>query len=81
MHVKRSNCPAGDYNCYKGKEDYPTLAFEAITDHNRWIMGILSVQFGTPNDKHIVRLDAAVAKKVTVGKRQLHEIFRIPTAN
>ena len=62
MHIKWSNCPAGDYNCCKGKEGYPTLAFEAITDHNRRIMGILSVQFGTRNDKHIVKLDAAVAK-------------------
>ena len=61
VHVKWSMCPAGDYNRCKGKEGYPTLAFEAITDHNRRIMGISSVQFGTRNNKHIVKLDAAVA--------------------
>ena len=61
VHVKWSMCPAGDYNRCKGKEGYPTLAFEAITDHSRRIMGISSVQFGTRNDKHIVKLDAAVA--------------------
>ena len=60
--MKWSNCPAGDYNRCKGKESYPTLAFEAVTDHNRRIMGISSVQFGTRNDKHIVKLDAVVAK-------------------
>ena len=62
VHIKWSNCPAGDYNRCKGKEGYPTLAFEAVTDNKRRIMGISSVQFGTRNDKHIVKLDAAVAK-------------------
>ena len=60
VHMKWSMCPAGDYNRCKGKEGYPTLAFEAISDHHRRIMGISSVQFGTRNDKHIVKLDKAV---------------------
>jgi hypothetical protein len=34
VHLKWSNCPAGDYNCSLGKEGYPTLAFEVITGNN-----------------------------------------------
>jgi hypothetical protein len=31
VHLKWSNCSAGDYNRRLGKEGYPTLAFEVIT--------------------------------------------------
>ncbi len=34
VHVKWAHCPAGDYNHAKGKEGYPTLAFQCITDYN-----------------------------------------------
>ena len=30
VHLKWSNCPAGDYNRSLGKERYSTLAFEVI---------------------------------------------------
>ena len=62
VHIKWSKCPAEDYNRCKGKEKYPTLAFETVTNNQRQIMGISSVQFGTRKDKHIVKLDATVAK-------------------
>jgi hypothetical protein len=35
VHVKWSSSPAGDANRAKGKEGYPTLAFQSITDFNR----------------------------------------------
>ncbi len=35
VHVKWANCPAGDYNHSKGKESYPSIAFECITDYDR----------------------------------------------
>ena len=62
VHLKWSNCPAGDRNRCVGKEGYPTLAFEVISGFDREILGVSSVQFGTRNDKHIVKLDKTVAK-------------------
>lgn len=62
VHIKWSNCPAGDANRCKGKENYPSLAWEVISGHNREVLGISSVQFGTRNDKHIVKIDENVAK-------------------
>jgi len=61
VHLKWSNCPAGDYNRSLGKEGYPTLAFEVVTGHDREILGISPVQFGTCNDQHIV-IDPTVSK-------------------
>jgi hypothetical protein len=57
VHVKWANCPAGDYNRSKGKESYPSLAFECITDYDRRILGVCGPQFGSNNDKHIVKID------------------------
>lgn len=61
VHVKWSSCPAGDFNRCKGKEGFPTLGFECITDYDRKIIGVFGPQFGTQNDKHIVKLDDNVA--------------------
>jgi len=57
VHVKRANCPAGDFNRSKGKDSYPSLAFECITDYDRRILGVFIPQFGSNNDKHIVKID------------------------
>jgi hypothetical protein len=38
VHVKWSNCPAGDFNRAKGKETFPSLGFECITDFNRRVL-------------------------------------------
>ena len=62
VHVKWSNCPAGDYNRAKGKQSYPSLAFECISDFNRRICHVHGPQFGTRNDKHIVKMDVGVAR-------------------
>jgi hypothetical protein len=61
VHVKWSSCPSGDYNRCKGKEGFPTLGFKCITDYDRKILGVFGPQFGTQNDKHIVKLDENVA--------------------
>jgi hypothetical protein len=61
VHVKWSNCPSGDFNRAKGKESYPSLAFECISDFDRRICHVHGPQFGTRNDKHIVKLDRGVA--------------------
>ncbi len=55
--MKRANCPAGDYNHSKGKDFYPSLVFECITDYDHCILGVFGPQFGSNNDKHIVKID------------------------
>ena len=60
VHVKWSKCPIGDHNRAKGKAGYPTLGFECITDFRRRIIGIYGPQFGTRNDKEIVKVDTNV---------------------
>jgi len=57
VHVKRANCPAGDFNRSKGKDSYPPLTFEFITDYDRRILRVFGPQFGSNNDKHIVKID------------------------
>ena len=61
VHVKWSMCPTGDHNRAKGKAGYPTtLAFQCITYYNRRVIGIYGPQFGTRNDKEIVKVDPNV---------------------
>ncbi len=60
VHVRWANCPAGDFNRSKGKESYPSLVFQCITDINRKILGVFGPQFGSQNDKHILKLDPNV---------------------
>ena len=55
VHVKWANFPTGDHNHAKGKEGYPTLAFQCLTNFNRRIMAIYGLQFGSCNDKDIVK--------------------------
>jgi hypothetical protein len=38
--IKWSNCPTGDYNRAKGKECYPTLAFQCVTDNSRRFLSV-----------------------------------------
>jgi len=61
VHVKWSRAPAGDFNRCKGKESYPTIAFQCITNFERRILGVSRAQYGTRNDKSIVRRDHNVA--------------------
>jgi hypothetical protein len=60
VHVKWSNCPAGDVNRATGKEGYPSLAFEVVTGFNRQILGVSCAHFSTRNDKHILRSDETI---------------------
>jgi hypothetical protein len=46
-----------DYNRSKGKDSYPSLAFECITDYDCRILGVFGPQFGSNNDNHIVKID------------------------
>jgi len=60
VHVKWANCPAGDFNRAKGKEGYPSLGFQCITDYNRRILAIYGPHFGHRNDLDIVKTDGNV---------------------
>jgi hypothetical protein len=62
VQVRWANCPSGDFNRSKGKESYPLLAFQCITDIDRKILGVFGPQFGCQNDKHIVKLNPNVHK-------------------
>jgi hypothetical protein len=66
VHIKWSCCPAGDYNRANGKEGYPSIAFQCITDYNRCFLSIYGPQFGTRNNQEIVKLDPKV-KKICFG--------------
>ncbi len=57
VHVKWSHCPTGNHNHAKGKEGYPTLGFQCITDFNWRVMVIYGPQLGSRNDKDIVKHD------------------------
>ena len=57
VHIKWANCPAGDHYRVKGKECYPKLGFQCITDCNRLILGIFGPMFRAQNDKETVKLD------------------------
>jgi hypothetical protein len=46
VHVKWSNCPAGDFNHAKGKETFPSLGFQCITDYSRRILSVYGPHFG-----------------------------------
>lgn len=47
VHIKWSKCPAGDVNRAKGKEGFPSLAFEVVTGFDRQILGVSKAHFGT----------------------------------
>lgn len=64
VHVKWSRAPAGDFNRCKGKESYPSIAFQCISNFERRIMGVSRAQYGTRNDKSIVRRDHNVHEVV-----------------
>ena len=61
VHLKWSCCPAGVFNCACGKEKFPTVAFECVSDSWHRILGVSPVQFGARNDKHIVWLNPTAA--------------------
>ena len=52
VHVKWSNCPSGYSNHAKGKEGYPTLAFQCLTDFNRCILGIWATVWHLERQAH-----------------------------
>jgi Plant transposon protein len=60
VHVKWDRCPVRLYHLCKGKEGHPSLAYSCTVDHHRRILGNTQSNFGTRNDKTIVRLDTYI---------------------
>ena len=73
VHVKWCHCPAGDFNRAKGKETFPSLGFQCITDFNRRILSVYGPHFGSRNDMDIVKTDINVH---ALSKNRLHREAR-----
>lgn len=52
-HFRWLACPKGEYNFCKGKYPFPTLAVQALVDHNRRILFLSDLYDGRENDKNI----------------------------
>lgn len=62
VHVGWDMCPAGIRSDCGGKEGYPTLAFEVVVSHTRYIIGVTPAFFGTWNDKTISKFDQTIQR-------------------
>ena len=60
VHLKWYRCPVGLTNLCKGKEGFPSLSYSCTVDHHRRILGVTRSNYGTRNDKTIVRLDTYI---------------------
>jgi Plant transposon protein len=60
VHVKWDRYPTRLQHLYKGKEVYSSLVYSCTVDHHRRILGMTSSNFGTRNEKTIVRLDTYI---------------------
>jgi Plant transposon protein len=60
VHLKWDRCPVSLTNLCKGKEGFPTLSYSCTVDHHRRILGVTRSNYGTRNDKTIVRLDTYI---------------------
>lgn len=60
VHVASDRCPFGQVQSLKGKEGYPTVAFDVIVDSNARCQSISSALPGCKNEKTLVRYDAFV---------------------
>ena len=57
VHIGWDACPANLLHLFKGKESYPSIAYEVIVNQRREIMSVTNGHPGARNDKHICRLD------------------------
>jgi Plant transposon protein len=60
VHIGWDMCPTQQQNMYKGKEGYPSVAYEVICTSRKFIQSVSVGHPGSRNDKHIVRTDEAV---------------------
>jgi hypothetical protein len=61
-HLHWRQCPVQLTNYCKGKEGYPTVAFQVVVNHSRKIMSVGELFYGSHNDKTLNRFDEFVIK-------------------
>jgi hypothetical protein len=59
-HLHWRKCPVELTNFCKGKEGYPTVAFQVVVNHSRKIMSVGELFYGGHNDKTLNRFDEFV---------------------
>jgi hypothetical protein len=57
VHVAWDNCPSRYVHLFKGKEGYPTVAFNVHCDHVGRVLAVNGPHPGARNDKNMARLD------------------------
>ena len=60
VHLAWDNCPAPFMPLYKGKEGYPTVAYNVTVDHSKRVMAVHGAFPGARNDRTIARTDPDV---------------------
>ena len=60
VHIRWDMCPAQWHTLFKGKESYPSIAYEMTVSHNKKIMACTTGRYGSRNDKTIVRFDGFI---------------------
>jgi Plant transposon protein len=60
VHVAWDKCPSQYMHMYKGKEGFPSIAYEVICTARKFIQSVSVGHPGSRNDKHIVRTDSSV---------------------
>jgi hypothetical protein len=60
VHIGWDMCPVQFTSMYKGKEKYPSIAYEVICTSRKFIQSVSSGHPGARNDKHIVRTNDSV---------------------
>jgi Plant transposon protein len=60
VHVGWDKCPHQHFNIYKGKESFPSVAYEVVCTSRKFIQSVSCGHPGSRNDKHIARTDAAI---------------------
>ncbi len=64
VHIPWEMCPAGIHSRCKGKEGFPTIAFNVVSSHTRQVLAVSKAFYGTGNDKTMARQDDAIHKIV-----------------
>lgn len=60
VHIGWDKCPVQHLHLYKGKEHYPSVAYEVVCTSRKFIQSVSCGHPGARNDKHIARTDAAI---------------------
>lgn len=61
-HIRWDRCPASLRRLHVGKEGFPTLAYQVIISHLGRVLACKAGDYGSLNDKAIVRFDGNVQK-------------------